>query len=178
MYDAYYDPDAPTVDIVPEGQYTAHIVGLEKKNDVIIRKKFLADIYNPKYKLAPNNGEYAGEVVKGGGIFRFKKPPDNKKHLRDRKGGGNVQYKEFLDAADVELQYDEVPGTGKKVAVLPELLEEDVFGTPVVIEIRHRDWFTRDGRKMTDAEGFIVSQWSDGDTLDPAEEKVDDGLPF
>ena len=45
--ESYYDPsqDKPNV-IVPEGEFYAHVKDYTVKEDVVIRGKYLADIYN------------------------------------------------------------------------------------------------------------------------------------
>ena len=54
--ESYYDPseDKPKV-IVPEGDYYAHVKEFTVKEDVVIRNKYLADIYNLTFKLATEN---------------------------------------------------------------------------------------------------------------------------
>ena len=56
--ESYYDPteDKPNV-IVPEGDFYAHAKDYTVKEDVVIRGRHLADIYNITFKLAEENSD-------------------------------------------------------------------------------------------------------------------------
>ena len=54
--ESFYDPteDKPNV-ITPEGEYFAHVNDVQVKEDVVVRGKYLADIYNIIFRLSPDN---------------------------------------------------------------------------------------------------------------------------
>lgn len=94
--ESFYDPseDKPNV-MVQEGEYYAHVKDVTVKEDVVIRGKYLADIYNIIFNLSPENSEkefngiggsaFVNKEVRSKGFFRFK-TPDNK-NLEPNAGG-------------------------------------------------------------------------------------------
>jgi len=175
--DSFYDPslDKPNVP-VPEGEFYAHVKEFTMKADVVIRNKYIADIYNLVFKLAPENadkdfGEHSGSVfvgktVRSKGFFRFKNPNSNN---LESNSGGNREFKEVLEALGISPVEKEVEG--KKVYSLPTLTPTNSEGKPAIIRIKHEQWTNRDGEDMTSPKAFNVFAWSNG--------KMDESdLPF
>ena len=172
--ESYYDPteDKPSV-IVPEGDCYAHVKDYTVKEDVVIRGKHLADIYNVTFKLAEENsdktfGEYsgnifAGKTVRSKGFFRFKSP--NKPNLEPN-SGGNRQFKELCEALRIKPEEKEVDG--KTLYALPVLTPSNVEGIPAIVKIKHETWTNRDGEEVTSPKVVSVFSWNNGkvDTSD------------
>ena len=176
---AYYDPSQDFDGIVPIGDYYAHICGLDVRKDVIVRGKFLADIYVPSFKVAKENatndygtnGEdvsgkaFVGREIKAKGFFRFKNPDKAKYPQLSDSQGSNKRYMEFADALGVKVE--EVDGRFK----LPTLDEDYVKGEPAKVKVVHDKWLGREGDEMISPKVIDVFKWSDG-------KKVYDDIPF
>mgnify|MGYP001386210372 CR=1 FL=1 len=160
---AYFDPNAD--ELISEGTYPAHIVRLNIRSDISLKNGGSADVYVPTYRLAESAGKFSGEEVDDNGIFRFKG-----KQRKRSKGGGNVAYKEMLDAVGIPMRETEI--SGKKVIDLPPVNEHDIFGTPVFVNVFHDTFEGRSGQ-VTVERARIAHAWGDGDKLD-----VDDEVPF
>ena len=68
--ESFYDPsqDENKFVVIPEGEYEAHVKGLELKENIVVRQKFLCDIFSPIFKIA--SGDFKGKTVKSKGFFR------------------------------------------------------------------------------------------------------------
>ena len=168
--DSYYDPSLDFDGIVPVGDYYAHITGLEVKKNIVIRKKFLADIYVPAFKLSKENSDkdfgsngemisgkaFVGREIRGKGFFRFKNP-DKAKHpnLSDSQGS-NKRYMEFVEALGIKTAED-----GGRFR-LPEVTEDDIYGLPVLAKVIHDKWTTDDGEEKSTAKVLSLFNWSEG----------------
>ena len=195
----YYDPaqDKPSV-AMPEGSYPCHII----KVDTAVRdvkKVHKALIYNVRVKIAEpneahttfdavdydgnkaqvNGGDFAGRELRSNGIFKFLHPTDEDEF--EANPGGNKSYANFCTVVGKEPQVKEVELNGEMVSVkeLPDLMEEDILGKPVVAVIgRGKPWKSdRDGKVRTSLEVKWFRTWSDGDALD-MDSLEDDDLPF
>jgi hypothetical protein len=175
--ESYYDPtlDKPNV-MIPEGEYYAHVKEFTMKEDVVIRGKYMADIYNLTFKLAAENSDkqfgehsgnlFVGKTVRSKGFFRFKNP--NSPNLEPN-SGGNREFKEVLESLGISPEEKEVDG--KKVFALPTLTPTNSEGKPAIIRVKHENWTNRDGEDMVSPKAFNVFSWKNG--------KVDvDDLPF
>ena len=110
--ESFYDPteDKPNV-IVPEGDFYAHVSDYSVKDDVDIRDKHLADIYNLTFKLAEENSDkdfrehsgsaFVGKTIRSKGFFRFKSP--TQKNLQPN-SGGNREFKELCESLGIKQE--------------------------------------------------------------------------
>tara|TARA_R110000764_G_scaffold34737_2_gene77427 strand:- start:463 stop:1035 length:573 start_codon:yes stop_codon:yes gene_type:complete len=175
--ESYYDPTLDTPNIIaPEGEYYAHIKDFTMKADVVIKNKYMADIYNLNFKLAPENADkefdgvsgsmFVGKLIKSKGFFRFKNP--NSPNLEPH-SGGNREFKEVLESLGISPEEKEIEG--KKVFVLPTFTPENTEGKPVIIKVKHESWLNREGEEMKTPKAINVFSWTNG--------KVDvSDLPF
>tara|TARA_R110001583_G_scaffold498_3_gene4510 strand:- start:3134 stop:3706 length:573 start_codon:yes stop_codon:yes gene_type:complete len=166
--ESYYDPslDKPNV-MIPEGEYYAHVKEFTVKSDVVVRNKYMSDIYNIVFKLAPENSDkdfgehsgslFVGKTVRSKGFFRFKNP--NSPNLESN-SGGNREFKEVCEALGVSPEEKEVDG--KKVFALPSLTPANSEGKPAIIKVKHEDWTNRDGEEMKSPKAYNVFSWSNG----------------
>ena len=70
----------------------------------------------------------------------------------------------------IELRITEV--TGKVAYSLPLVSKDDIYGVPVMIKVKHRN-YEYDGKLRTAADGILISVWGDGKA-----KQMDDDLPF
>ena len=172
--EAYFDPEANEMTMVPEGLYPAHITSLNVKEDVVVKGKWLADIYVPSFTIAKESNDAAGMKVNdsnyGQGVFRFKKP-DSSSGLEDRRGGGNHGYKNLLDALQVKAEEHKTED-GRKLYKLPRLVEENVVGLPVLIKVFHQK-YQSSGEERVSVKAAVESGWTEGQRVE-----VEDDLPF
>ena len=166
--ESYYDPseDKPSV-IVPEGDYYAHVKEFTMKEDVVIRGRHLADIYNLVFKLASENsdktfGEHSGNLfvdktIRSKGFFRFKNPSDNKLQPNS---GGNREFKDLCEVLGIKPEEKEIDG--KVMYALPTLTPSNCEGMPAIVKIKHDTWTNRDGEEVTSPKAVAVYSWSNG----------------
>ena len=166
--ESYYDPsqDEPNV-IVPEGEFYAHVKDYTVKEDVVIRGKYLADIYNLNFKLAEENSDktfgdmsgsvFVGKMVRSKGLFRFKTP--DSKNLEPN-SGGNREFKEVLESIGIKPEEKEVDGN--VVYALPILTPSNCEGAPAIIRIKHETWTNRDGEEVVSPKANGIFSWSNG----------------
>ena len=165
---SYYDPtEDKTNVIVPEGDFYAHAKDYTVKEDVVIRGRHLADIYNITFKLAEENsdkefGEHSGNIfvgkdIRSKGFFRFKTPSNGK---LEPNSGGNRQFKELCEVLGIKPEEKEVDG--KTVYALPILSPSTVEGMPVIVKVKHDTWTNRDGEDITSPTVVGVYSWSNG----------------
>jgi hypothetical protein len=55
--EAYYDPSMDFSGLMPEGMYKAHATDLVIKENIVIKNKYISDIYEVKFEIAPENKE-------------------------------------------------------------------------------------------------------------------------
>jgi hypothetical protein len=169
---AYYIPSDDDYEQVAEGTYPAHITDLNIVNDITIRKTGnKADIYKPVYKIAEESGNHVGRVVKSGGIFRHKSTPPGSGDKRDSTVG-NRSYKQFLDVCKVPIKEHKDPNSGESSFSLPAVAREDIYGYPVMIRVRHKQ-YELNGELRTSVEASLLYSWGDGNKLSASEE-----IPF
>ena len=170
--EAYYDPSADAPSMVPEGMYKAYAKTL-KEREVIVRNKFVADVFDLEFELAEDNsgdtvefkgnhiekGKFSGKTVKSKGFFRFKKPdPNNPNHKgKEENSGSNKSYMELLHSFAVKTEEDK---EGRYF--LPHINESDVVGMPVIIEVKHESWTDREGEPRVTPKAFSIFTWEDG----------------
>ena len=121
--DAYYPGDIDsTKSGVPEGRYTAKVVGLELIKDLSF-KKHIADIFKPEYEIDSNkHPEFALETVLDSGIFRYKQKDG---YLYDpKKNWGFVKFMSIMGLYD----------KGEE-GQLPFLYLNDINGSVVLIDV-------------------------------------------
>ena len=166
--ESYYDPseDKPSV-IIPEGDYYAHVKDFTMKEDVVIRGKHLADIYNLNFKLATDNSDkmfgehsgsmFVGKVVRSKGFFRFKNPSDDKLQPNS---GGNREFKDVCESLRIKPEEKEIDG--RTVYALPVFSPSNCEGSPAIVKIKHDTWTNRDGEEVTSPKVTSVYSWSNG----------------
>jgi hypothetical protein len=132
--DAWYEVKDESSSPIDEGKYTATVTGLNVKDNKEVQGKFLADIFEPVFKIN-------GVDVKHKGLFRFKKPdPSLYPHLQEDMGS-NSGYYAFMNMCKLTQEKD-----GKML--LPpltlDMLNTMTFEVEVVIE----SWTGRNGNEM------------------------------
>jgi hypothetical protein len=134
--DAWYDPkDKKPSSMVEAGPYeNVNVVGLNVKRDIVVQKKFLADIYEPVFQVS-------GKEVKHKGLFRFKEPDPAKYPTLQSDMGSNSGYFAFCDMVHLTYSKD-----GK--FVLPELSEEALKRYIYDVEVVVEEWVGREGNDM------------------------------
>ena len=178
----FFDPDATgttessgTVEI---GEHTAHITDISVKRDVVVKGKYLSDIFTPIYRIASGNS--SGLEIKDRGIFMFKKPSEDNSELKDRKGGGNAGYKNLLDAIGKSIE--ELLESDRTIYRLPEISKNDALNKPVVISVYQEEFTSkRDGNIYKVRKAKLLHGWGDGKELSAntnTEDKNDEELPF
>ena len=177
--DAFYDPSQDFDGVLPAGEYLAHVKEMQIKDDVVVKGKFLADIYEPTFVVAKENKSqkydidgdsvsgkaFVGRAIPHKGIFRFKRPDPAKYPQLSDSQGSNKKYMEFADSLGVKIE--EVDGRFK----LPTLDEDYVRGEPARVKVVHDKWLGRDGDEMVSPKVVDVFKWSKG-------KKVYDDIPF
>ena len=177
--DAFYDPSQDFDGVLPAGEYLAHVKEMQIKDDVVVKGKFLADIYEPTFVVAKENKSqkydidgdsvsgkaFVGRTIPHKGIFRFKRPDPAKYPQLSDSQGSNKKYMEFADSLGVKIE--EVDGRFK----LPTLDEDYVRGEPARVKVVHDKWLGRDGDEMVSPKVVDVFKWSKG-------KKVYDDIPF
>ena len=166
--ESFYDPteDKPNV-ITPEGEYFAHVNDVQVKEDVVVRGKYLAAIYNIIFRLSPDNSTkefngiggnaFVGKEIRSKGYFRFKTP--DSKNLEPN-AGGNGGYKAMIEALGLKIEEKEIDG--KTMYSLPSINPTEVEGMPAIIKVAHETWKNRDGEDMTSPKAVAVFRWADG----------------
>ena len=177
--ESFYDPseDKPNV-IVPEGDFYAHVKDYTVKEDVVIRGKHLADIYNLTFKLAEENsdkdfGEHSGSVfvgktIRSKGFFRFKKPDKTTHPNLEENSGSNKSYMELIQSFGIVSEPD---SEGRYF--LPNVNESDVVGMPVEIEVKHNEWTNSEGEKVKTPKAVAIFRWEG-----QAKKDLTEDLPF
>jgi hypothetical protein len=166
--EAYYDPAADFSGVMPEGTYKAYATELTLKEDLVVRSKYLADVYEVTFEIADENSEYSydrdgktvsgkafvGKKLRSKGFFRFKKPnPDTYPNLEEN-SGSNKSYMELVESFGVELEEDK---EGR--FFLPSVDESDIVGVPVIIDVYHSKWTDNDGNERTTPRAGSIFKW-------------------
>ena len=197
MQDDYFDETENFSGKIPQGVYPANIIGVEVKPNVKVKsrvesgKNHMCDVYTLTYKIAPeaaneeypldddktvNGNVFVGKTVKGKGIFKFKSiTEDNAKKGFIPNAGGNRGFKMFLDSIGFPCKTKEITdsrGT-RTVTVLPDLVNNDVNGIPVLVTVQHREWKGREGDTMIAVEVSKTKEWESGKPLEN-----DEDIPF
>ena len=167
--ESFYDPSEDEIKyvIVPEGDYEAHVTGLEIKENVIVKKKFISDIFSPVFKIA--SGDFKGKTIKSKGFFRFKSPnKETHPDLSDNRGS-NKGYKTLIEVLGINAESKEIDG--KTVFKLPLIKSYDIEGKPAIIKIAHDKWTNSEGEPVVFPKAVNLFKWEGG------EESTSD-LPF
>ena len=177
---SWYDPAQDYSGPMPEGEYKAHVKSLNIKRNVVVKGKFLSDIYEVIFTVADENSEMEyvddkGELLSGAtfvgrdfrskGFFRFKKPSKSEYPNLSENMGSNRSYMELVNSFGLNLEESD----GK--FYLPELDESDIEGLPVVARIYHDTWTDSEGEERITPKASMVFTWEDGD-------KKEEELPF
>ena len=169
--DAWYDPSADFSGVMPVGAYKAYAKDLVVKENLVVRSKYLADVYEVKFEVAEENAEnvydvdgkevsgksFVGKEIRSKGFFRFKSPSDNKLQPNS---GGNREFKELCESLGIKPEEKEVDG--KTLYALPVLTPSNCEGMPAIIKIKHENWTNRDGEEVTSPKAVGVFSWSNG----------------
>jgi len=143
---AFYDPSSDTAapkKVIGEGTYNAVVQSLTIKRDVVVKGKYLSDIFEAVYKIDDErHSDLKGREVKSKGYFRFKTPDKKKYPNLDDNQGQNKGYMIFSEACGFDMEKNE---QGKYV--LPMLMEGDIAGNPVNIKVIHDKWTDNSGEE-------------------------------
>ena len=63
--DSWYDPRQDFSGPMPEGEYKAHVKSLNIKRNVVVKRKFLSDIYEVIFTVADENSDMEYQDDKG-----------------------------------------------------------------------------------------------------------------
>jgi len=144
---AYYDPTSDTSGekkaLVLEGTYEATVSKLTIKRDIVVKNKYLSDIYEAHYTLEDERyPELKGREIKSKGYFRFKLPNKEKYPKLEDNQGNNKGYMIFAEACGFEMQKDD---QGRYS--LPMITEGDIVGNAVNIKVVHDKWTDNSGEE-------------------------------
>ena len=170
--EAYYDPAADFSGVMPEGSYKAYATELTVKENLVIKNKYLADVYEVTFEVAKENSDntyerdgkevsgkvFVGKNVKSKGFFRYPGLEEN--------SGSNKSYKELVESFSVSLEED---SEGR--FFLPSVDESDIAGMPVLIDVYHSKWVDNEGNERTTPRAGAIYVW-DG------QKKKEEDLPF
>jgi hypothetical protein len=166
--EAYYDPAADFSGVMPEGTYKAYATELIVKEDLVVKGKYLSDVYEVTLEIADENSEYTyeqdgkevsgkafvGKKIKSKGFFRFKKPDPSTHPDLEENSGSNKSYKELVESFGVKTEED---AEGR--FFLPSVNESDIVGVPVIIEVYHSKWTDNDGNERTTPRAGSIYKW-------------------
>jgi len=166
--ESYYDPskDDNKYETLKKGDYEAHVIGLELKENITVQGKFLADIFIPNFKIA--SGDFKNRNVKSKGIFRFKSPDKDKYPNLSENSGNNKSYMNFVSTLGLEPKSKEVDGS--TIYSLPYASASDIDGKACMIRVDHDEWTNREGKPVVTPKVVNVFKWEGGED--------EDGLPF
>ena len=183
----YYDPsdEGKSKRMVP-GIYPCHIIKCDVKENIAVRNKYRAKIFNYRVKIheeAKNHkyeitniagakeqvtGEgYIGYEVRSAGVFNFIAPGPEDSF--EPNPSGNKRYLDFVNGLGIECPEKEIEINGEKkvVKVLPNVEEADCLGSPVMAVINYgKPWKDKDGNQRTSLEVKSITQWKEGSTID------------
>ena len=184
---SYYDPqENVNVPMIPNEQYRAFIIEC-KAQEVTVRKKYKAKVFNYKLEIADENSElsyisngkevkggaFSGKAFKGAGIFHFLSPSDGDDF--EANPGGNERYMEFCEAIGIQCPEVEIDVDGKKrmVKTLPELSTDDFLGKPILATLVESSFVNKENKKVTYFQAKSVERWET-----EARDLQDEDLPF
>jgi hypothetical protein len=192
----YFDASLSGDRKLVEGIYPTHVIEVNIKEDIAIRGKNLATIYNLKVKVADEakthtftsedgqgfSGQvYVGKEIYAQGVFFFTHPEKPEHSHLSANPGGNEKYFEFCQMLGVECLEEEIEVASgnevvkKKVPVLRALTEDDILGKPLLSCVGSVSWEDKGtGERKSTMKVKDYQPWKAGNTLDV---EVDD-LPF
>ena len=169
--DSWYDPTQDFSGPMPEGDYKVHVKSLNVKRNIVVKSKFLSDIYEVVFTVAEENstmeyqsekGEpisgstFVGRDIKSKGFFRFKKPNKSEYPNLSENMGSNRSYMELVNSFNLDLEEND----GK--FFLPELDISDIEGLPVIIKVYHETWLDSEGEERATPKASMGFAWEDG----------------
>jgi len=169
--ESFYDPSLDSGGVMlPEGDYFVHVKEMSIKENVVVKSKFLSDIYNLTFTVAKENvensyGELSGGVfvdkdVKSKGFFRFKAPDKSKYPNLSDNQGSNKGYMSLVNGLGVPT--DEKVIDGKTLYSLPLLSAGEIEGTPAIVKVVHETWVNREGEDVTTPKAVAIYKWEGG----------------
>ena len=165
---AWYDPSADFSGVMPVGAYKAYAKELIVKENLVVRGKFLADVYEVKFEVAEENADnvydvdgkeingknFVGKEIRSKGFFRFKTPDKSIYPNLEENSGSNKSYMELIESFGVETEAD---NEGR--FFLPNVDESDVVGMPVILEVFHDEWTDNQGNNRTTPKAGAIFTW-------------------
>lgn len=144
---AYYNPSDDTSGkkfaTIEEGTYEANVSKLVVKKDIVVKNKYLSDIFEAHYTIDDKRyPDLQNREVKSKGYFRFKSPDKEKYPNLEDNQGNNKGYMIFAEACGFEMSKDE---EGRYL--LPFVMESDIAGNPVTIKVVHDKWTDQSGEE-------------------------------
>jgi hypothetical protein len=130
---SYYVEDSSSK--ITEGTYRAKVVALKTKHNVKTKTGVYCDIYWMRYSIDAEHPEFGGTEIRDSGLFRFKGNETQR----------NRFYKKFLET--IGLPFKKIKQDGKIYYELPPLLDENVVGKIVQINIYENKWESASGIK-------------------------------
>jgi len=184
---SYYDPmENVNVPMIPNEKYRAFIIEC-KSQEVMVRNKFKAKVFNYKLEIADENNEltyhvngkdinggvFSGKTFKGAGIFHFLTPSEGDTFTANP--GGNEKYMEFCEAIGIKCPEIEIEVEGQKrmVKTLPNLESSDLLGKPILATLVENSFVNKEGKKVTFFQAKSVETWAT-----EARDLADEDLPF
>jgi hypothetical protein len=168
---AFYDPALDTGGVMlPEGDYYAHVKEVSIKENVVVKSKFLSDIYNLTFTVAKENADnsygdisgiaFVGKDIKSKGFFRFKTPDKSKYPNLSENAGSNKGFMSLLDGLSIPSNKREVDG--RTLFELPMLSSVEADGLPAIVKVVHDKWVNRDGEDVTTPKVVAIYNWKTG----------------
>ena len=144
---AYYNPSEDTSGNkfakIEEGTYEAVVNKLVVKKDIVVKNKYLSDIYEAMYLIDGTvHPDLKGREVKSKGYFRFKKPDKSKYPNLEDNQGNNKGYMIFAEACGFKMKKDD-----KGRYALPVVMESDIAGNLVTVKVVHDKWVDQSGEE-------------------------------
>ena len=170
---AFYNPSEDTSGNkfakIEEGTYEAIVNKLVVKKDIVVKNKYLSDIYEAMYTIDDERyPDLKGREVKSKGYFRFKKPDEKKyPNLQDNQGN-NKGYMIFAEACGFEMKKD---SEGRYA--LPMVMESDIAGNLVTVKVVHDKWTDQSGEERVTPVAINVFKSKRENT-----KVTEDDLPF
>lgn len=130
---SYYVEDSNAK--IREGTYRAKVVSLKTRHNVKTKTGVYCDIYWMRYSIDAEHPEFSGVEIRDSGLFRFKGNETSR----------NRFYKKFLET--IGLPFKKIEKDGKIYYELPPLLDENVVGKNVQINIYENKWESASGIK-------------------------------
>lgn len=193
MVEEYYDPTMNDNTPLVEGIYPCHVTKCVLRKNVVVRGKYLANVYNLTLKVAKEvsghtfkgpNGDVNGSIYDGrdiyaNGVFFFVTPSASEhSHLKSNPGG-NENYLSFCQLIgfdcpnkDITITIDGKEVT-KNVPILPELEESDIKGKPLFAVVSSASWRDKTtGEERSSMKAKTFQPWKEGNVLDIDKEEI------